>query len=154
MKKIAVLILILSCVGVGISLYLYLMRIEAVSSAVCQVDAVFDCMTVDKSPYAVTFGIPNSILGMVGYGLMALGALWKIFDKKEDRGIDWFLLLVTLGGLGFSLYLTSIEAFVLHAWCIFCVASQVVMLAIFALTLVVFFNGKERIGESSELKPE
>lgn len=149
MKKIAGAIFVLSLIGVGISLYLYLIHINAADSGICQVDAVFDCKTVDNSPYAITFGIPNSVLGMIGYGLMALGALWKMLEKKRDPGIDLYLFLVTLGGLGFSLYLTGIEAFVIHAWCIFCLASQAVMLAIFTLTAILFVKGKS----SSNINP-
>ncbi len=142
MKKIAATIFMFSLIGIGTSLYLYLIHISAADAAICQVDATFDCKTVDNSPYAITFGIPNSVLGMVGFGLVALGSLWKILEKKRDPGIDLYLLLVTLGGFGFSLYLTGIEAFVLHAWCIFCLASQAVMLAIFILTVILFIKGR------------
>lgn len=142
MKKIAASILVFSVIGFGISFYLYLLHIGSAESAICQINATFDCQTVENSPYSLTFGIPNSILGMIGYGLMTLGALMKLLQKKHDAGTNLFLLLAALGGLGFSLYLTGIEAFVLQAWCIFCIASQVVMLVVFGLVVTLFIQDK------------
>ena len=71
---------------------------------------------------------------------MALGALVKLFDKSDDRGLNVFLLIASGGGLAFALYLTAMEAFVLHAWCLYCVAQQIDILIIFILALVLFFK--------------
>ena len=143
MNKFLSAIFVFSLIGVGISFYLYLLHIDATASSVCQINATFDCKTVDSSPYAMTFGIPNSILGMLGYGFMALGALMKLLQKKRDQILNLYLLLAATGGLGFSLYLTGVEAFILHAWCIFCIASQVVMMIVFGLALTVFLKDRK-----------
>jgi len=38
-----------------------------------------------------------------------------------------------LGGLGFALYLTYIEGFILHTWCILCLSSLALISAITVL---------------------
>jgi uncharacterized membrane protein len=43
------------------------------------------------------------------------------------------LALAALGGLCFSIYLTAIELFVLHAVCLWCVVSAVLAVGIFLL---------------------
>jgi vitamin-K-epoxide reductase (warfarin-sensitive) len=54
------------------------------------------------------------MLGMAGYILM--GAL--AFSRSYR-----LLLVPTLAGLAFSLYLANIEAHILGVWCIYCVIS-------------------------------
>jgi len=153
MKKIAAAIFVLALLGAAISAFLYVQHIGLYSTEICEINASFDCKTVDSSPYSEIYGVPISLLGMIGYALMALGALLKMLDKKSDRGLDWFLLLSVGGGLAFSLYLTSIEAFVLHAWCIFCVAQQIIILIMFILVVACCWSGR-RMKNLKKPKPE
>lgn len=143
-KGLAIAIMILALIGVGISGYLFSMHGQDLSDRACEINAIFSCGAVDQSPYSEIVGIPVSLLGIIGYGLLALAALAKIFNKTGDRGLDWFLLLTASGGMAFALYLTAIEAFVLHAWCLYCIFQQIDIIFIFILVLVLFF--KERRG--------
>ncbi len=147
-KGLAIAIMILALIGVGISVYLFSMHGTDMSDKACEVNATFSCQTVDQSEYSEIFGIPVSLLGIIGYGLLALGALMKALDKAGDRGLDWFLLLTSVGGMAFALYLTAIEAFVLHAWCLYCVAQQIDILLILILVLILFFKQPRAIIES------
>jgi uncharacterized membrane protein len=47
------------------------------------------------------------------------------------------LLVASLAGLGFALYLTYIEARILYAWCILCLSSLAAIFAIAALSAVL-----------------
>jgi len=80
----------------------------------CSINDKWDCGIVNKSSYAVIAGMPVATIGITGYLLM--GVLGGIRRYR-------LLLLTTLVGLGFSLYLTHIEASVLGVWCIYCVIS-------------------------------
>lgn len=80
----------------------------------CSINEKWDCGIVNHSPFAEIEHIPVAALGIAGYLLMAALAL------ARRRSLT---LLVTLAGLGFSLYLTHIEKDVLHVWCIYCVTS-------------------------------
>lgn len=80
----------------------------------CSINDKWDCGIVNKSPYAMIGPIPVAAVGIAGYLLIGvLGAMRRYGS----------LLLATLIGLGFSLYLTRIEAKILGVWCIYCVIS-------------------------------
>ncbi len=80
----------------------------------CSINDKWDCGIVNKSPYAMIGPIPVAAIGIAGYFLIgALGAMRRYV----------LLVLAALVGLGFSLYLTRIEAKVLGVWCIYCVIS-------------------------------
>jgi vitamin-K-epoxide reductase (warfarin-sensitive) len=93
----------------------------------CRIDDKWDCGTVNHSPYAVFLGIPVAVIGIGGYVLIAGLALKR----------SWKLLLpAAIVGLGFSLYLTRIEAKVLQVWCIYCVISLGIISLITASSLI------------------
>ena len=50
----------------------------------------------------------------------------SIFFRTREQIRDW-LLGAALAGLGFALYLTYIEAYVLTTWCILCLISLVLI---------------------------
>ena len=80
----------------------------------CSINDKWDCGIVNKSPYAMIGPVPVAAIGIAGYLLLGvLGAM---------RRYRW-LLLASVVGLGFSLYLTHIEAKILGVWCIYCVMS-------------------------------
>jgi uncharacterized membrane protein len=94
----------------------------------CSINDVWDCGVVNHSPYAVLYGVPVAAIGIAGYVLLgAFAALQKY--RVVAAG--------ALAGLGFSLYLAHIEASVLGAWCIYCVAS---LATISLITLLSFLQ--------------
>lgn len=130
-------IVIFSLAGVGVSIYSFFHNQGIVDGAACVIGEAFDCDVVNQSAYSKIVGIPVSLLGIIGYAFMSAAALLRLM-KPSDRGALSFLLLATTAGLLFSLYLTSIEAFVLYAWCILCLTSQTIMLSIFLMTIHVW----------------
>ena len=84
----------------------------------CDINAKWDCGIVNHSPFAVLAGVPVAVIGMAGYVILAALAL------KRAYGL---FLAAALVGLSFSLYLAHVEAHILGVWCIYCVASLVVI---------------------------
>lgn len=127
--------LLLSLVGLGISVYLTVVYTSG-GVAICGESG--GCATVQNSPYAWILGIPIPTLGagayllLIGLGLLAL--------RGDDRQETWLLALfgVSLVGLLFSAYLTYLELFVIYAICRWCVASAVIQLAVFILSLLAW----------------
>jgi len=106
----------------------YLAFVETTSStAVC--GPVGDCNAVQQSEYALLFGVlPVGVLGLVGY--VAITALWawqRHGPRDQALRTKWLLAAVLLAGVLFSIYLTLIELFVIHAICMWCVTSAVTM---------------------------
>jgi uncharacterized membrane protein len=102
----------------------------------CNINDKWDCGLVNHSPYAVFARVPVAGIGIVGYALLGTLALMR-FRR--------LLLVAALLGLGFSLYLTRIEAQVLQVWCLYCVISlgTISLITLLAL-LAVLFRRKEQ----------
>jgi uncharacterized membrane protein len=90
-------------------------------TAPCSINEKWDCGIVNHSPYAVMYGVPVAAIGIGGYLLIG------ILGLARQRAL---LLLAALAGLVFALYLTNIEARVLGVWCLYCVISQAIIVAI------------------------
>jgi vitamin-K-epoxide reductase (warfarin-sensitive) len=80
----------------------------------CSINDKWDCGIVNQSPYAMVGPVPVAAIGIAGYLLIGILAFVRAYR---------LLLVAAASGLGFSLYLTNIEAHVLHVWCIYCVTS-------------------------------
>ena len=80
--------------------------------------------------------------------LMAEADLALYRAKAETPGI---LLLGSLAGLGFALYLTYIEGFVLGTWCVLCLSSLAMITAIAALSGLQFWRSAREEGRRSQV---
>jgi uncharacterized membrane protein/thiol-disulfide isomerase/thioredoxin len=124
---------LLAVLGLGVAGYLAYVETQRVA-AVC--GPVGDCNTVQQSAYAWLFGlIPIGVLGLLGY--VAILIAWAVahYGNGQLAGLAWLALLVmTLCGTLFSMYLTFLEPFVIGATCAWCLTSAVVMTALMALT--------------------
>ncbi len=116
---------ILSLLGLGVALYLAYVEINQVE-AVC--GPVGECNIVQASPYARIIGIPIAVLGVLNY--LAIGLLW--FGQRYVVGGPLAnlsvlgLLGLTFAGTLFSIYLTWLEIFAIHAVCAWCISSAVI----------------------------
>jgi uncharacterized membrane protein len=119
------LIAVLAVVGIVVSV-LALQVHNSTETAPCSINEKWDCGIVNHSPYAEIRGIPVAAIGIAGYLLIALLALLR------RRAL---LLVATLIGMAFALYLTNIEAKVLGVWCLYCVISQCVIAILTLLSI-------------------
>lgn len=107
--------------GLLVSLYALRQHYAPLGTSVCNVSATFNCDLVNKGPYGEIFGFPVAAIGVIGYVLM--GILAVHFSRTKDPVIGMALLATLAGGLAFTAYLTYLEAFVIYAWCLMCLAS-------------------------------
>lgn len=77
------------------------------------------CYKVQHSPQSKTFGIPNSMAGFVMYVLILV---FTYYFSVGATSFLWVKYIVTFGFL-FSMYFTYVQAFVLRAFCTWCVVS-------------------------------
>ena len=79
------------------------------------------CETVQESDYAEVLGVPVATLGLVSYAVVAGLVVW-------DTGISRLgAAMIALVGLLFSMYLLALQAFVIDAYCVWCLANDVVI---------------------------
>jgi len=125
------LIAVLAIAGIVVSA-LALRVHYSTETAPCSINEKWDCGIVNHSPYAEIRGVPVAAIGIGGYLLIGILALLR------RRGL---LLIATLIGMAFALYLTQIEARVLGVWCLYCVISQgiIAVLTLLAIGWVVWY---------------
>jgi uncharacterized membrane protein len=96
----------------------------------CDFGASFNCDIVNRSVYSTVFGIPDALIGILGYGLLLV--LATFYRTKVET--PFMLLIASTAGLGFALYLTYIEKFVLATWCVLCLSSLMLIILITVLS--------------------
>ena len=79
------------------------------------------CRIVQRSPQSRTFGIPNSYAGFVMYAAILILTWFYAGGAAPFWPIQ---AIVTLGFL-FSAYFTYVQAFVIRAFCTWCVISAI-----------------------------
>jgi uncharacterized membrane protein len=124
---------ILAIIGLGISAYITITSLMNVET-ICLETGGFNCSLVQGSIYSRVGPIPVQYLGVAGYlGILLVLLLENRIPFLQARG-RMVVFGLTLGGFLFSLYLTAIEAFVLNAWCVWCVISAIAMTLLFAIS--------------------
>jgi vitamin-K-epoxide reductase (warfarin-sensitive) len=126
-------IALLSIAGAVVSSVSLYHHYDASPSSFCDFGANFNCDIVNRSIYSAVFGIPVALIGILGYG--ALLILATFYRAKAEAPV--LLLIASLAGLGFALYLTYVEAFVLAVWCVLCLSSLALITAITVLSSVL-----------------
>ncbi len=89
------------------------------------------CDTVTTSKYSYIGPVPIAVLGALYYLTMVVLFLLAI-DTKDDKWAAAAFKLSIFGFL-FSIYLVSLQAFVLHAYCVYCMGSALTSTTLFGL---------------------
>jgi uncharacterized membrane protein len=126
-------LLLFIAIGIGLSAVSLVNHYKTDPTSYCSFDETFNCDIVNRSIYSQfpaesRYGVPVAAIGLTGYLAMAVLAL------VPRRRASVALFLAALAGLGFSLYLTYLEANVLHAWCILCLGSSAAVVMITVLS--------------------
>ena len=129
-------IAILAVAGIAVSSVSLYHHFSKSKTSFCNLGQSFDCDLVNRSQYSTFHKVPVALLGILGYLLIL--SLATVYREKAETPL--ILSAGALGGLGFALYLTYIEGFILHAWCILCLSSLAIISAITVLTVTNAFK--------------
>jgi uncharacterized membrane protein len=88
------------------------------------------CETVQESSYAELAGIPVALLGLLGYVAVLVLVAW---DSELARTLA---AAIALTAAGFAVYLIVLQAFVIDAWCVWCLVNDLVIVPLLAITTV------------------
>ena len=131
-------IALLSLVGLADSLYL---TVEHVTGQTVRCTIVSGCSEVLSSSYAVVAGIPLAAVGAAAYFTVFSMAILAIFGYriagKLLAPLTAFMALV-------SLWLIYLQAFVIGAFCQFCLLSAAITITLFVIALVAWKKGSLR----------
>jgi uncharacterized membrane protein len=127
-------IAVLAMIGMFIALYLTLYKLGVIGTLSCSIGS---CETVNTSRWARFAGLPVAGWGVFFYLdalVLALVGIQPVLARNPL--ISWALVVWTGIGVLFSAWLTYLELFRIHAICIWCVTSAVIVLALFALSVM------------------
>ena len=97
------------------------------------------CSEVLSSAYASVGNIPLGAFGALGYFVAFSLATLAAFGYPRART---FLTVVVAGMLATTLWLLYVQAFVLHAFCDYCLLSAALTLSLSAIVAVGYFIGR------------
>lgn len=103
---------------------------------------VSGCEFVLTSKFATVLGIPIALFGSFFYLGVLLSAL--LFFQTKNKKLLFFLVGLTNIGFVVSLVLLFIQAGILHHFCQYCLASEVISTALF---VVVLFGVKQNVSD-------
>ena len=127
-------IVLAALVGTFVSGYLYLYAIGFYGALACGGSG--GCSVVQASQYANFMGFSVAGWGLGWYVLLLAVSLMAVMGKSGDaRWVSIALVVLTTGGLAFTIYLKALEIFVIHAICRWCVVSAVLTAILFLLAL-------------------
>ena len=127
-------IAMLSLVGILIALYLTLYKVGVIGTLTCTVGS---CETVNTSRWATFLGLPVAAWGLAAYVALFTLSMAGTGDRYAgSRTLSWLLVGIAGWSVLFSAWLTYIELFVIHAICIWCVASAVILVVILVASVV------------------
>ena len=118
--------------GLVISIYLTIVHYRGYVSP-CYV--VHGCETVQTSKYSVILGVPVALVGALFFGLMFYLAI-GLLRSRQLWLVRVFKVFAFLGALAI-IPLFLLQAIVLKAFCTYCVATEIIMLAIWILSFLL-----------------
>ncbi|HET9040147.1 MAG TPA: vitamin K epoxide reductase family protein [Gemmatimonadales bacterium] len=125
---------VLSLVGVFVSAYLYLYKIGRIGTLACGSGG---CETVQTSVWSRFAGVEVALIGVLGYALLFGVSLVGLQPAlARQRWPARLLAALAGGGVLFTIYLTYLELFVIHAICRWCVSSAAIIVGLFTLALL------------------
>ncbi len=127
-------LIVLAALGVALAGYLTYLHYSGTTPP-CSIKGN-PCSQVQKSRYSELAGVPVALIGLIGY-IVILGSLLA----PESERARFATMALSLGGLGFSAYLTYREIFTLHKICEWCVGSAVLMTIMMGLSVWRFLRG-------------
>ncbi len=129
-------LIILSLIGFAVSSYLYHSK-KHNKKIYCMIGK--DCDEVVKSRYGTTFGIENTLGGMLYYSIIFIYGAAIVLNRNLfiDNLVYHSIVIASIGSVLFSVYLAGVQAFVLKKWCEYCIISAIVSVSILIVLVLV-----------------
>ena len=132
---------ILTLVGLADSIYLaishYRVYTDIGYKSFCAISKAINCDTVSQSPYAIMLNMPVAIWGAIGYAFILI-LIFIAGSRNAGKERIWSLIFwVTLVFSGHSLILALISTYIIRSYCILCLVSYGVNLALLFYTWLI-----------------
>ncbi|OGK23145.1 dihydroorotate dehydrogenase (quinone) [Candidatus Roizmanbacteria bacterium RIFCSPLOWO2_01_FULL_37_13] len=165
-QKVLVFILVLVLLGIIDSGYL---TYEHYAKTVppCSTSIFIDCGKVLRSKYAVMFGIPLAVIGVIHYGLLTIFTLfaWVSHSRPAKGGVNssgnlfnwipdqvrndklwkYFVVIQSTVGAFASVYFMYLQLGVIGSICLYCTFSAIISFIIFGLAMIFLRKEKKEL---------
>ena len=117
--------------------YLYLMRLTGDNLA-CSI--LEGCNVVAASPYSEIYGVPLSLLGIFFYAAV-FGIALLFFTRHAVLARKLFYIAAAVG-LILSFCFSCIQAFLIGAWCIYCLISAAICTVLAVIAIWMWYTDR------------
>jgi uncharacterized membrane protein len=141
----ALVIQLLAVPGMLVAYYLLLYHNGVLFSS-CTINEFFDCGQVSGpgAPYSSIGPIPVALIGLIGYATIFLVVWLGNWSELIDDYMPELLIGLTGLALLFTIGLTALEFFVIHAFCQYCLYSAAIILGMFILALSLIISQRRQ----------
>jgi len=126
-RTVRIALIVLTLLGLAVASYVTYVHYAGIKPACTAGES---CTKVQTSRYSELAGVPVALIGLIGYVLILASLL-----APENESARFATTALTIGGFGFSVYLTYREVFSIHAICEECVSSAIVMTIMMCLSV-------------------
>ena len=134
-------ITVLAVIGILLSALSVYNHYKKEATEYCDFGETFNCDAVNKSAYSHFGPVPVAAIGVGGYIFLLL--LSRV--RRDNKLVSALLIFSGLCAVGFSAWLTYIEARVLLQYCIICLGSLACISLITVLALVRHATTRELV---------
>jgi uncharacterized membrane protein len=132
---------LISIAGLFLGAYLTLYKFGVIGSLACNVGS---CERVQTSRWSVFLGLPVATWGIGFYvAMLALSVAGMQPRFEESPRISLAMLVLAGWGVLFTAWLNYLEAFVINAWCEWCLGSAGMVLLLFVLACLDWRETRE-----------
>jgi uncharacterized membrane protein/protein-disulfide isomerase len=129
--------------GIADSLYLavshYRVYTDIDYSSFCALSQAINCDTVSQSSYAVQFGLPVSVLGILAYLCFGILLVFAWLNSARPQRMWSLLFILSLFFSLYGVYLALVSTYQIHSYCLMCVVDYLIN---FALLYMTWLTGK------------
>jgi len=136
MKKINIIALVTSIIGFIDSAYLTIIKFT--NSPIYCTPGLGNCETVQNSQWSTIWGIPIALLGAIAFLILILCFVFERRIPMLNKYSQYLIFGISFFGFLYSLFLTYLELFVIHAICQWCLLSAICMTIVFIVTIIRF----------------
>jgi uncharacterized membrane protein len=132
---------LISLLGLFLGAYLTLYKFGYIGTLACGVSS---CEQVQTSRWSVFLGLPVATWGLGFYAVMLVLSILGTQDRYADsRALSLAMMVFAGWGALFTGWLNYLEAFVIHAWCEWCLFSAAMVLVLFVLTVLDYRDTRD-----------
>ena len=125
---------LISLLGLFLGVYLTLYKYGIIGTLACSVSS---CEQVQTSRWSMFLGVPVATWGAGFYVMMLVLSIAGLQPRfEQSRPLSLVMLAATGWGVLFTGWLNYLEAFVIHAWCEWCIGSALMVLVLFVLAVL------------------